>query len=39
MRNIGIVTSIVIGAIAALGAVVGVRSIPDIQRYLKIRSM
>ncbi len=39
MRNIGIVTSIVIGAIAALCAVVGVRSIPDIQRYLKIRSM
>ncbi len=39
MRRIGIFTSVVMTAIALLGAAVGVRSIPDIQRYLKIRAM
>lgn len=39
MRAIGIVTTIVVGVGAALGAVLGVRSVPDVKRYLRIRSM
>jgi hypothetical protein len=39
MRMIGKFTSIVGAGIAALAVVVGVRSIPDIKRYLKMRSM
>lgn len=39
MRSVGIGTT-VIGAIAALGLVAAiVRQLPEIQRYLKIRSM
>lgn len=39
MRTIGIITTVVGTAVAALAAVVIVRAMPDIQRYLKIRSM
>ncbi len=39
MRTIGKLTTVVFLAIAGLAAVVGVKSIPDIQRYLKIREM
>jgi hypothetical protein len=39
MRTIGKFTTVVLLAGAALAAVVGVRSIPDIQRYIKIRQM
>jgi hypothetical protein len=39
MRAIGKFTTLVLLAGAALAAVVGVKSIPDIQRYLKIRQM
>ncbi len=39
MRTVGLLTTIVGAGIAALAAVVGVRSIPDIKRYLKIRQM
>ncbi len=39
MRSIGRVATAVVGALAAGGVVVGIRSIPDIKRYLKIRSM
>ena len=39
MRTVGIITTTV-GAIVVLTAIyVGVRSIPDIRRYLKIRRM
>lgn len=39
MRSIGIVTT-VLGAVALAGAVVlGVRSVPDVKRYLAIRRM
>ncbi len=39
MRTIGILT-VVVGGIGALFAVfVGVRSVPDVKRYLRIRSM
>ena len=39
MRTVGLLTTIIGAGIAALAAVVGVRSIPDIKRYLKIRQM
>lgn len=39
MRTVGLLTTIVGAGIAAVAAVVGVRSIPDIKRYLKMRQM
>jgi len=39
MALIGKLTTFVLLAAAAGAAVIGVRSIPDVQRYLKIRSM
>jgi hypothetical protein len=39
MRTIGIITTGVIGLGAALGAVLGVRSVPDVKRYLRMRAM
>ncbi len=39
MAVIGRLTTWVLLAAAAGAAVIGVRSIPDVQRYLKIRSM
>lgn len=39
MRALGKFTTVVLLAGAALAAVVGVKSIPDIQRYLRIREM
>jgi hypothetical protein len=39
MRAIGIVTTLVLGA-ALVGAVaVGIRSVPDVKRYLAMRRM
>lgn len=39
MRFLGIITTGVIGLIAVLGVLVGIRSVPDIRRYFRIRSM
>ncbi len=39
MRVVGIVFTGFVGVVVLLGAVVGVRSIPDVRRYLRIRSM
>lgn len=39
MRTLGTITAALAVAAAGIAAVVGVQSIPDIQRYLKIRSM
>ena len=39
MKTLGMITTVVLGAAALLGAVVGVRSIPDLKRYLRMRSM
>ncbi len=39
MRTLGLLTTVVGAGIAAIAAVVGVRSIPDIKRYLKMRQM
>ncbi len=39
MRTIGRLTVVVLGALAAVAVVVGVRSAPDVKRYLEMRSM
>jgi hypothetical protein len=39
MRTIGVLTTLLGGALLVIALVLGVRSIPDIQRYLKIRRM
>jgi hypothetical protein len=39
MKTIGVVATGFIAIVALVGAVVGLRSINDIKRYLKIRSM
>lgn len=39
MRTIGILATVLVAAVVAVGAYEGVRSIPDIQRYLRIRRM
>ena len=39
MKIIGVITTVVTTAAAVFAAVVVVRSMPDIRRYLKIRTM
>jgi hypothetical protein len=39
MRTVGWFTTVIGGAFAALALVVGVRSLPDIKRYLRMRGM
>jgi hypothetical protein len=39
VRTVGIVTVSVAAAVAIVAAVVGARSVHDVRRYLKIRSM
>jgi hypothetical protein len=39
VKTIGMFTSAIGAAAAALAVVVGIRSIPDIKRYLKMRAM
>ncbi len=39
MRTIGIITTGVVGAVALVGVLIGVRSISDVRRYLRMRSM
>ena len=39
MRAIGILTTVVVAVGAAYGVALVIRSLPDINRYLKIRSM
>ena len=39
MRTLGKLTTVVLLAAAAVAAVVGVKSIPDLKRYQKIREM
>ena len=39
MRTIGIITTGVVGAVTALVVLLGVRSVPDVKRYLRMRSM
>lgn len=39
MESIGLGATVVVALVAVAGVVIGVRSIPDIQRYFKIRHM
>lgn len=39
MRVVGMVTVVVVAIVVVVGLFVGIRSIPDVKRYLKIRSM
>jgi hypothetical protein len=39
MKLVGIVTTALVAAGAAFGVVLGARSLPDIRRYARIRSM
>jgi len=39
MRILGFITLIIVLLVVLVGLIVGVRSIPDIRRYLKIKAM
>ncbi len=39
MKTLGRATAALAAAIAGIAVVVGVQSVPDVRRYLKIRSM
>ncbi len=39
MRTVGIIFTALVGLFVVLGLFVGVRSVPDIKRYLRMRSM
>jgi hypothetical protein len=39
MKTVGIVTTGVAGALGLLALAIGIRSVPDFKRYLKMRSM
>jgi hypothetical protein len=39
VRTIGVITTAATAALAVFAAVIAVRSLPDIRRYLRIRSM
>ncbi len=39
MRTVGIVTTGLLGLLGLLGVLVGVRSVPDVKRYLRMRAM
>lgn len=39
MRALGMLTSLVLGAVLAAAVAVGVRSVPDVRRYLEMRRM
>ncbi|MGA5465185.1 MULTISPECIES: DUF6893 family small protein [Mycobacteriaceae] len=39
MQTVGVTATVVVGLVVVAGLVLGVRSIPDVKRYLKIRRM
>ena len=39
MRTIGVITTAVVAAVGVAAAVIGIRSVPDIKRYLRMREM
>ncbi len=39
MKFIGTVTSAVVASLALVGILVGIKSIPDVKRYLEMRRM
>ena len=39
MEAVGVMATVIAGLVVVTGGVLGVRSMPDVQRYLKIRRM
>jgi hypothetical protein len=39
MRALGVLTTLVLGAAVAVAVAVGIRSVPDVKRYLEMRRM
>ncbi|WP_040790587.1 DUF6893 family small protein [Nocardia paucivorans] len=39
MQTVGVISTAVVAVLAAVGLYVGVRSIPDLRRYLRMRQM
>lgn len=39
MRTIGIITTSAVGLGVLVGVLLGIRSVPDLRRYLRMRSM
>jgi len=39
MRTIGIITTSLVALFAIFGILLGIRSVPDVRRYFRIRSM
>ncbi|MGQ4597662.1 DUF6893 family small protein [Nocardia sp. R6R-6] len=39
METVGVISTGIVAALAAVGVYVGLRAIPDLRRYLKIRHM
>ncbi len=39
MRAVGVTSTVITGAVVVLALVLGVRSVPDIKRYLEMRRM
>ncbi len=39
MKVVGLITVIIVGLVVLVGIIVGLRSIPDVRRYFRIRAM
>lgn len=39
MQTVGVISTAVVAVLAAAGIYLGVRSVPDLRRYLRIRHM
>ncbi|WP_373862817.1 DUF6893 family small protein [Nocardia amamiensis] len=39
MQAVGVISTAIVAGLAAVGLYLGVRAIPDLRRYLKIRHM
>ncbi|CAN5206373.1 hypothetical protein BH18ACT9_BH18ACT9_21310 [soil metagenome] len=39
MKLVGMMTTVIGAVLAAIAVIVGIRSVPDVKRYLKMRQM
>jgi hypothetical protein len=39
VKTLGTIVTVIAGAVALVAVIVGARSVPDVRRYLKMRSM
>jgi hypothetical protein len=39
MKVVGVIATGIVGLVALIGVLVGVRSIPEVKRYVRMRSM